>query len=119
MPAANDRATLVAALEEQFDALLELGRDLTEEQWNSPTEVPGWSVKDNFSHVIGTELMLLGRPDETIDIGDVEHVKNDIGAFNEVPVMLRRNKSGAEVLAEFAMVAGERKAALKATPLKE
>lgn len=114
MPAANDRATLVAALEEQFDALLELGRDLTEEQWNSPTEVPGWSVKDNFSHVIGTELMLLGRPDETIDIGDVEHVKNDIGKFNEVPITVRRGKSGQEVLAEFALVAGERKAALAA-----
>ena len=114
MPAANDRATLVAALEEQFDALLELGRDLTEEQWGTPSEVPGWTVKDNFSHVIGTELMLLGRPDETIDIGDVEHVKNDIGTFNEVPIRTRSGKSGQEVLAEFALVAGERKAALAA-----
>ncbi len=114
MPAANDRSTLVAALEEQFDALLELGRDLTEEQWETASEVPGWTVKDNFSHVIGTELMLLGRPDETIDIGEVDHVRNDIGKFNEVPIIARRTKTGPEVLAEFALVAGERKAALAA-----
>ena len=114
MPAANDRATLVSAIEEQFDALLALGRDLTDEQWNTASDVPGWTVKDNFSHITGTELMLLGRPDETIDIGDVDHVKNDIGTFNEVPVTVRRDRTGKEVLAEFALVAGERKAALAA-----
>lgn len=112
MPAASDRAALVAALEDQFDALLELGRDLTEEQWSTPSEVPGWDVKDNFSHVIGTELMLLGRPDEKVDVADAAHVKNDIGSFNEVAIETRRGRSGKEVLAEFALVAGERKAAL-------
>ena len=114
MPAANDRDTLVAALEAEFDSLLELGRDLTEEQWETTSELPGWSVKDNFSHIIGTELMLLGRPDEQIDIGDPAYLNNDIGRFNEVAVATRRDKSGPEVLAEFAMVAGERKAALQA-----
>ena len=114
MPAASDRDALVAALEDEFDALLELGRDLTPAQWDTPSEVPGWTVKDNFSHVIGTELMLLGRPDEQIDVGDPPHIHNDIGKFNEVAVATRRDKSGQEVLAEFALVAGERKAALAA-----
>lgn len=114
MPAATDRTTLVAALEAQFDALLTLGRDLSEDQWDTDSEVPGWTVKDNFSHVIGTELMLLGRPDETVDVGDAPHVHNDIGRFNEVPISIRRNRSGQEVLAEFALIAGERKAALAA-----
>ncbi len=57
--------------------------------------------------------MLLGRPDEQIDVGDPPHLNNDIGKFNEVAVVTRRDKSGPEVLAEFAIVAGERKAALK------
>ncbi len=112
MPAASDRDALVAALNDEFDALLDLGRDLTPEQWATPSEVPGWSVQDNFSHVIGTELMLLGRPDEAIDVGELPHVRNDIGKFNEVAVATRRDRSGQEVLAEFALVAGERKAAL-------
>jgi uncharacterized protein (TIGR03083 family) len=113
MPAANDRDTLVAALDAQFDSLLGLGRDLTEDQWATTSEVPGWSVKDNFSHIIGTELMLLGRPDEQIDVGDPPHLRNDIGTFNEIAVVTRRDKSGREVLAEFAQVAGTRKAALQ------
>ena len=114
MPAASDRDTLVAALEAEFDSLVDLGRDLTAEQWETRSEVPGWSVKDNFSHIIGTELMLLGRPDEQIDVGDPAHLRNDIGKFNEVAVVTRRDKSGPEVLAELAMIAGERKAALQA-----
>lgn len=114
MPAASDRATLVAALEDQFDALLALGRDLTDEQWGTDSDVPGWTVKDNFSHVIGTELMLLGRPDDKVEVADADHVKNDIGSFNEVAIETRRGRTGQEVLAEFALVAGERKAALQA-----
>lgn len=114
MPAATDRDTLVAALDDQFDALLALGRDLTDAQWDTPSDVPGWTVKDNFSHVIGTESMLLGRPDPTVDVADAAHVKNDIGTFNEVAIETRRSRSGREVLAEFALVAGERKAALAA-----
>ncbi len=114
MPAANNRAALVAALDDQFDALLELGRDLTDDQWATASDVPGWTVKDNFSHVTGTELMLLGRPDENVDVAGADHVRNDIGSFNEVAIETRRQKSGQEVLAEFALVAGERKAALAA-----
>ena len=32
-----------------------------------PTACPGWSVKDNVVHVIGTEAMLLGRPTPEVD----------------------------------------------------
>ncbi|HET7721905.1 MAG TPA: fatty acid desaturase, partial [Acidimicrobiales bacterium] len=41
---------------------------LHEAQWETPTECPGWRVKDLYSHVVGTELMLLGRPDETVEV---------------------------------------------------
>ena len=112
MPAASDRATLVAALEAEFDSLVALGRQLTDEQWESTSEVPGWSIKDNYSHIIGTELMLLGRPDEQIDIGDPPHLRNDIGKFNEVAVVTRRDRSGSEVLAELAEVTDTRRRAL-------
>ena len=114
MPTANSRDTLVAALEGVFDSLVELGGELGEAEWDTPTEVPGWSVKDNYSHIIGTELMLLGRPDETVDIGEPAHVANDIGRFNEVSVAVRRDRPGAEVRAELVAVVEERKAALRA-----
>jgi uncharacterized protein (TIGR03083 family) len=119
MPAASDRDTLVAALHEQFDALVDLGRQLDDGQWETASECPGWTVKDLYSHVIGTELMLLGRPDEEIDAVPTEHVKNQIGEFNEVAVVHRRGCSGAEVLAELEAVAAERTAALDAMTQEE
>jgi len=114
VPAASDRDTLVAALREQFDALIALGHQLDDTQWATPSECPGWTVQDLYSHVIGTELMLLGRPDETVEVAAADHVKNQIGEFNEVAVLARRDRSGAEVLAELEEVAVERAGALDA-----
>lgn len=114
MPAASDRATLVAALREELDALIELGRALDAGQWSTASECPGWTVKDVYSHIIGTELMLLGRPDEPVDVGDAPHLHNEIGEFNEVAVATRHDRSGAEVLAELEQVAAERLEALDA-----
>ncbi len=47
--------------------------------------LPGWSVQDNVSHIVGTEAMLSGEPGPTIEIDREasEHVRNDIGVFNE------------------------------------
>jgi uncharacterized protein (TIGR03083 family) len=112
VPAASDRATLVAALHEEFDALIELGHQLDAHQWATPSECPGWTVQDLYSHVIGTELMLLGRPDERQDVSDAPHVRNQIGEFNEVAVLARRGRSGADVLAELERVVAERTAVL-------
>jgi len=118
VPAASDRATLVTAIHEELDALVELGRRLDERQWHTASECPGWTVKDLYSHIIGTELMLLGRPDQG-DVGPGEHVRNQIGEFNEVSVALRRDRPGADVLAELERVATERTAALDAMTEEE
>lgn len=109
MPAASDRPTLVAALHDVWDHLLELGESLTDAQWKTETENPRWTVQDNYSHIIGTELMLLGRPDPTIDLPDDSHLRNDIARFNEMSIEPRRRSAGAEVLAEFRAVADERR----------
>lgn len=112
MPTASDRDTLVAALHEEFDALVELGRQLDEGQWHTTSECPGWTVKDLYSHVIGTERMLLGRPDEAGAGEHGQHVRNQIGEFNEASVALRRDRSGADVLSELERVVTERATAL-------
>ena len=39
-----------------------LGAGLTEDDWKRPTEVPGWSVQDNMTHLTDLEAMILGRP---------------------------------------------------------
>ena len=104
-------------LEAEWQAIAELCAYLTDAEWDTPTQCPGWSARDNVSHIIGTERMLLGEtpPEIAIDIESEEyaHVKNDIGAANEKWIQERRSRPGAEVLAEFKEVAARRIAALR------
>jgi uncharacterized protein (TIGR03083 family) len=91
----------------------DLGDELDEAQWKLPTELAGWTVQDNLSHLIGTERMLQGLPaaDAPAHIG--EHVKNPIGQFNEAEVEARRGLSGADVLAEWNALVDLRRETLR------
>lgn len=88
-----------------FDSLNELCSQLTEAQWKMPTQLPGWSVQDNLSHIIGTERALYGLPEFDHKASDLSNVKNPIGEMNEHHVDLRRSRPGAEVFAEFQELA--------------
>jgi uncharacterized protein (TIGR03083 family) len=108
-----DRDRLVAVLDEQFDAVLDLARGLDDHEWDQPTACPGWSVKDNLVHVIGTEAMLLGRPTPEVDLpDDLPHVRNDIGRFNEQWIEAYRDRTPAEVVADLDEVIAARRAEL-------
>lgn len=92
----NRSVTLMA---QEFAAIEELCSSLGPEDWDKPTELPGWSVKDNLSHLCGIESWLLGR--ERPDPVRAPHVRTDMGAFNEGDVELRRSWPAEKVLQEF------------------
>ena len=98
----------VHLLSTEWSTLDELCSSLTDEQWHTATELPGWTVKDVMSHITGTESWLLGRPAPDHSVDQPNHVKNPLGERNEIEVVYRRTKSGDEVLAEFRQVTGER-----------
>jgi uncharacterized protein (TIGR03083 family) len=87
---------------------------LSPEQWETMTDCPGWTVRDQLSHVIGTESSLLGRPSPAPAPAGLAHVHNALGELNEAWVEARRRLPGDEVLAEFDEVTGARLAALGA-----
>jgi len=91
----------IAKLDETFASISALGAELTEAQWKLPSDLPGWTVQDNLSHLIGTERMLQGLPRTAHEAAPVEHVKNPIGQVNEHEVDARRPRTGAAVLAEW------------------
>lgn len=88
--------------------------NLTPEQWDTITDCPGWTVRDQLSHVIGVESMLLGRPAPDPAPAGLPHVHNEIGEMNEAWIYARRSLPGDEVLAEFEEVTKARLAALEA-----
>lgn len=93
----------VAGLDETWQTIAGLCAGLDEAGFLTATELPGWTVKDVLSHILGTERSLRGEmPPDLATVG--EHVRNDLGAFNERWVDSLRRLSGAEVLAQFREV---------------
>lgn len=100
-------------LEEIFTSLSRLGATLTESQWKTPTQLPGWTVQDNLSHMVGTERSMEGLPSTPHRADEKKWIRNPIGAANENEVDSRRAMSGAEVLAEWNEIAARRIATLR------
>lgn len=108
-----DRSHIVAALDEVWDALITLAVELAMNDWTAPTDCPGWTVKDIYAHLIGTESMLLGRPAPAVELpANLPHVRNDTGRFNETWVLSYTERSGSELLADLGAVITERRASL-------
>jgi uncharacterized protein (TIGR03083 family) len=92
---------IVDELEEVWERLDKLCADFTEAEWKTPTALPGWTVQDCLSHVVGTERMIMGDAPPDVSIAHLEHVRNPFAEIVEVWVEARRALSGAEVLSEF------------------
>jgi uncharacterized protein (TIGR03083 family) len=92
---------ILDTLEHTWNSINSLCESLTETQWKTLTQLPGWTVQDNLSHLIGTERMLQGLPATEHRATDMSFVKNPIGEFNEHEVDVRRGRSGPEVFAEW------------------
>lgn len=108
------RDEAVAALDEEWDALAALAGDLETADWSLPTACPGWTVKEQFSHVLAIEAMLLGRPapEVTLSPDEVDHVRNEMGRVNEMWAAHYRNVPVTDVLADLGEVLVSRRAAL-------
>lgn len=110
---------VIAILEAEWASILSLCESLDEAQWSTQTECPGWSVKDNISHLIGIENLLRGAPADPPLADPGPHVRNDIGAFNEAAIAARRDRPGSAVLDEFRAVSRERIDALRELPAEK
>jgi uncharacterized protein (TIGR03083 family) len=99
---------IVGLLGTCWGSIHELGDSIAPAQWDIATDCPGWTVRDNVSHLIAIERKLLGLPDDPTLSEYPAHVKNDLGRFNEGAIELRRSRAGADVLAEFVDVTDKR-----------
>jgi uncharacterized protein (TIGR03083 family) len=105
---------VIEELIEVWASIVVACEQLDDEQWEQGTDCPGWTVKDQVSHLVGIEQALLGEPGPP-PLGDVPaHVLNPFGQMNEAWVEARRGVPGPEVLAEFVATTNRRIDALSA-----
>lgn len=115
----SSKAGLTAQLREEWAELLTLGTQLTDHDWAAATACPGWSVADQYAHIIGTESALLRqgntadsllavRPDVPPRAAAGAHVRNEIGIFNEAWVAALAADGRDAVLARLAEVTAAR-----------
>ena len=108
-----DATRTIDLLEETWRSVLDVGHQLGPDDWELPTDCPGWTVKDHVSHLIGTERFLEGLPPADVDPGERAYVKNFIGEANEREVEARRGTSGPAVLAELEDLVDQRLTTLR------
>lgn len=119
-PAApEDLSGLISAFAHTAQAVVDLAFPCTEQDFDKPTECPGWTVKDQISHIVSLESRLVGRPDPQVEVPDYDHIKNDLGRAMEAGVELRRSRPGKEVVAELQQVIARRIGQLRDTDLTE
>jgi uncharacterized protein (TIGR03083 family) len=115
----NDAPRLAELVETWRQAIAEfvaLARELPEDQWHLPTDLDGWSVKDNVAHTAHLEAVLAGAPEETVDVPQAAHVNGLTGLYTEQGVVARRGRSMATLADEIEDAAAQRYAALQADP---
>lgn len=98
---------------EQFTALVE---DLPEGDWERPTDLEGWRVRDVVAHLAHLEALTAGVEHVPTDIGDAPHVRNDMGRFTEEGVVARRDHGRDALLTELRESTRRRYADLTAHP---
>ena len=108
-PAApEDFPGLVEAYRQTTQAVIDLGHSCSDADFDRPTAAPGWTVKDQVSHVAGLESWMRTGTQPRLDVHDYPHVRNELGRFTEVAVEQRRRVRGDKVVAELETLLAQR-----------
>lgn len=107
---------VIDLLDRCWSSISGLLSELDDQDWELATDLPGWTVRDNVAHMIGTERMLAGDPTPAAPDRFGAHVRNPIGEVNEAWVDHYRDKSGDEVRAAFTEITSRRLGDLRALP---
>lgn len=105
---------LIAAHRAVFDGVRDAVDGLDAAGWATPTGCPGWDVQDQLSHVIGVERVMLGDPQDEVEVGELPHLRNDFGRAVEVAVEARRGRTPDDLLQEADEVFARRLEMLEA-----
>ena len=115
----NDQERLAGYVDiwwQAIDDLTSLLERIPAEQWSTPTDLEGWDVHAVAAHTAHLESVLAGAPEETVDVGEPDHVTGLMGLYTEQGVVARRDRTPDELINEIREAATRRHTALVADP---
>lgn len=102
-PAApDDQGGLLDAFEQVVQAIVDLGWACREDDFEKPTECPGWTVKDHIVKVVATEKAFAALPREPHGPPNPAAVRNEFNRIVDLEVAARRHWTGRSVVSELA-----------------
>lgn len=108
-PAApEDLPALTAAYAQTIQAISDLGHSLRPGDAERETACPGWTVRDQFAHIVSLEAWVQGEEAPDLDLSDRPDVKEGIGVIVERFLASRRDRSLEELLEELDFLASSR-----------
>ena len=105
--------TYVLAWRTSAEALLGMAPHLTDAEWATPTDCPGWTVQDIYAHSAHLEAELCAAKETPAEIDNRQQMPQE---HTEAGVDARRGRPADEVVAELAARVEERGARLDPLP---
>lgn len=119
-PAPPSKDATIAKLRDVWGSLARLADGLLEEEWELPTDCPGWTVRDQYAHLLTGESLVTGEPLPEHRADPLPpYVHNDIGEFNEHAVDYWRGRPIHELIAAWHAMVRTRLADLAAATDEE
>ena len=94
-------SSLVTVWWEAVDSFTHLLEHVDDDEWGTPTDLPGWDVRAVAAHTAHLESLLAGRAHVDVEIGDAPHARGTMGQFTEQGVVARRPESPDALISEI------------------
>ncbi len=99
-----------------IDELTRVLEELADDDWSTPTALPGWDVHAVAAHTAHIEAVCAGAEEHPIDFDPPPHVTNRIALYTESGVVARRDHTPDELINEILHSATARRTALIESP---
>lgn len=98
------------------DDVVRLLRNLSDEEWTRPTDLPGWDVRAVAAHLAHLESELSGADQVALEVPEQAHLTAPSGRYMEAGRIARASLSNTEVVDELERAVAARDAALREDP---
>jgi uncharacterized protein (TIGR03083 family) len=98
------------------DDTVGLLRGLSDEEWDTPTDLAGWDVRAVAAHLAHLESELAGNPQPSVTVPGLPHVVSPMGAYTEQGPVARTDWPTEQIVDELERSTAARLEELRAAP---